>query len=579
MAMINISARNPNNNSNNNHNNNPNNSYNSNNIDNLPIAIAQCDFMVGDVRGNKAKIEQVYNAQVKNGAAIIVFPECAITGYPAEDLLLLPYFQQTAMQAIEDLATITSKHQCPMIVGGVWREDDQLYNVAFWLEDGAIQRIFRKISLPNEGVFDERRVFAASISSEVMEWREHRISVIICEDMWHPRRMSYQVLNNTDLCIVINASPFEDGKLARRHQVAQTLSRIYPHPLVYVNMVGGQDEIVFDGGSFCLNQAGEVTHQLKCFSEDIRIIQLSKPEIVQPIERIPAIYAALKLGLQAYVRKNGFERVLLGLSGGIDSALVAVIAADALGAENVRCVMLPSPYNAEISMEDALALVKNLGVRHDVLPINLGMEAVEAMLGSYQTSELALENMQSRLRGLLLMTISNSSGELLLTTGNKSEIATGYCTLYGDMCGAFNVLKDVYKTTIYELANYVNAMKIDTMETNAMNIDTMEDVQNDCRNVIPQRIITRPPSAELRENQRDDDSLPPYDLLDKILHLAIEGRKGAVEIIELGFASETVHQVLHLLKISEYKRSQAAIGVKISSMSFGRDWRMPITRK
>ena len=526
-------------------------------IDNLPICLAQCDFMVGDIAGNKAKIERIYAQQAKAGAAIIVFPECAITGYPAEDLLLLPDFQTKAMQAIEDIAALTAKHESAMIIGGVWREDDQLYNTAFWLEDGAIQRIFRKTSLPNDGIFDERRIFAASVASEVMEWRGHRISVIICEDMWHPRRMSYQSLKNTDLCIVINASPFEDGKRARRHQVAQTLSHIYPHPIIYVNMVGGQDEIVFDGGSFCLNKDGGVTHQLASFQQDVRIIQLSNPCVSPAFERLPAIYEALKLGLRAYVHKNNFSKVLLGLSGGIDSALVAVIAADSLGAENVHCVMLPSPYNAEISMEDALEQVANLGVRHDVLPINIGMEAVNEMLTAQQLNGLAHENIQPRLRALLLMAMSNSSGELLLATGNKSELATGYCTLYGDMCGAFNVLKDIYKTDVYALANWLN-----------------ED-----RNVIPQRIITRPPSAELRENQRDDDSLPPYDMLDNILRQAIEGRKSAEEIIAAGFEADIVYQVLHLLQISEYKRRQACLGVKISSMAFGRDWRMPITRK
>jgi NAD+ synthetase len=529
-------------------------------IENLPIAIAQLDFLVGDIENNAAKIAKHYQTQAESGAAIVIFPECAITGYPAEDLLLLPHFQNTAMQAIQELATITCRFETALIVGGIWREDDQLFNVAFWLEDGAIQRIFRKISLPNDGVFDERRTFAPSVESEIMEWRGKRISVIICEDMWHPRRMSYQFLHNTDLCIVINASPFETGKLSRRHDVAKRLSDIYPHPLIYVNMVGGQDEIVFDGGSFCLDKSGNLTHQMPCFMEDVRIIHLANHEIISPPTALESIYQALKMGLQSYVHKNGFERVLLGLSGGIDSAIVATIAADALGAENVHCVMLPSPYNAAISMEDALQLVKNLEVRHTIIPIQAGMNAADEMLSHLShaiPSGLTHENIQSRLRGLLLMAISNSSGELLLTTGNKSEIAVGYCTLYGDMCGAFNILKDLYKTEIYKLAEFINLE----------------------REIIPTRIITRPPSAELRENQRDDDSLPPYETLDAILKLLIEGRKSQQDIIAQGFEAATVARVIDLLKKSEYKRSQAAIGLKLSSLAFGRDWRMPLTNK
>jgi NAD+ synthase (glutamine-hydrolysing) len=529
-------------------------------IENLPIAIAQLDFLVGDIEGNAEKITKHYQMQADNGAAIIVFPECAITGYPAEDLLLLPHFQDAAMQAIQELANITCKYECALVVGGIWCEDEQLFNVAFWLEDGAIQRIFRKISLPNDGVFDERRTFAASVESEIMEWRGLRISVIICEDMWHPRRMSYQFLNNTDLCIVINASPFEQGKLERRYEVAKRLSAVYPHPLIYVNMVGGQDEIVFDGGSFCLDKNGNLTHQLTCFAEDVRIIHLNDHNIIQLPEPLEAIYEALQMGLKSYIHKNGFERVLLGLSGGIDSALVAVIAADALGAENVHCVMLPSPYNAAISMEDAMKLVHNLGVRHSILPINLGMSATDEMLSPLShaiTSSLTHENVQSRLRGLLLMAISNSSGELLLTTGNKSELAVGYCTLYGDMCGAFNILKDLYKTQVFELANFINRES----------------------EIIPNRIITRPPSAELRPDQRDDDSLPPYEILDAILQMLIEGRKSKQDIIEAGYDEITVNQVIKFLKLSEYKRSQAPIGLKVSSLAFGRDWRMPITNK
>jgi NAD+ synthetase len=530
-------------------------------LSHLPIALAQCDMIVGDIAGNSAKIADIYSTQARAGAALVVFPECAITGYPAEDILLYPHFQEAAMHAVEALAAITRTHNAAMIVGGVWREDDQLYNAAFWLEDGAIQQIFRKISLPNEGVFDERRHFAASVASDVMEWRGLRISVIICEDMWHPRRMSYHSLKDIDVCIIINASPFEEGKLQRRHQVAQTLSRIYPHPLIYVNMVGGQDEIVFDGGSFCLDANGNITHQLPCFVEDVRIIQLGTPDITPAPDRLESLYAALCMGLRAYIHKNGFTRVLLGLSGGVDSALVAAIAADALGAEHVHCVMLPSRYNAAISMEDALIVVERLGVRHSILPIEAGREVVSQMLSPLEgvPSALAAENIQSRLRGMLLMAISNSSGEILLTTGNKSEVAVGYCTLYGDMCGAFNVLKDIYKTDVYALAVWRNT-------------------QGE-QDIIPPRILQRAPSAELREGQQDSDSLPPYDVLDAILHHLIEGRASVQEVVDAGFDEAIVQHVAHLLRSSEYKRRQAPVGVKVSSLAFGRDWRMPLTSK
>jgi NAD+ synthetase len=328
-----------------------------------------------------------------------------------------------------------------------------------------------------------------------------------------------------------------------------------------VNMVGGQDEIVFDGGSFCLNAQGELTHQLPCFVEDVRLLQLGIPDVTPEPSRLESLYAASCMGLRAYIHKNGFQRVLIGLSGGIDSALVAVMAVDALGAENVHCVMLPSPYNAAISMEDALLLVERLSVRHSIIPIEAGMTAIESMLASMQDvpSSLARENIQSRLRGMLLMAISNSTGEIVLTTGNKSEMAVGYCTLYGDMCGAFNPLKDIYKTDVYSLAIWRNL--------------------HEEGEIIPTRILSRAPSAELRENQQDSDSLPPYEILDPILQQLIEARASVQDVVDAGFDEATVLKIFQLLKGAEYKRRQAPIGVKLSPLAFGRDWRMPLTSK
>jgi NAD+ synthase len=529
------------------------------------IALIQCNPIVGDIAGNISRIKAAYDASVMKGATLVVFPECAVIGYSAEDLLLRPDFQTAAMDAVRELAHYTQDHPAAMLIGSLWVQNETMTNAAILLEHGAVQHIIHKHELPNEGVFDEERFFAAGGLPEIVEWRGHRLGVMVCADMWHGRVARHLAVQGAELFIVINASPFELGKDAKRKALAHGITTTYHTPLIYLNLVGGQDEVVFDGGSFCMNAAGEVVQQLPCF-EEVNVCYA--PQNTQNISTLPSdhalTYAAMMMGLRDYVLKNGFSDVIIGLSGGIDSAITAIVAVDALGAEHVRTVMLPSPYTTKISLHDAQELASALGVCYDIIPIESGMQAVDGMLAAYPLTPLAKENIQSRLRGVLLMALSNSTGALLLTTGNKSEMATGYATLYGDMCGAFSVLKDVYKTDVFALARWRNTHH-------------PRGARGGKGAMIPERIITRPPSAELRENQRDDDSLPPYDVLDGILHLLIDQRASCDDIIAEGYAAETVQKVVRLVKLSEYKRRQAPIGVKLSSMAFGRDWRMPLT--
>lgn len=404
--------------------------------------------------------------------------------------------------------------------------------------------------------------------------------MLICEDMWGEEASAHLAAQHPGLIVCINASPFEQGKQARREALAFGVAQKAGCPLVYLNQVGGQDELVFDGGSFMVDAQGEVVERLPFFeSSEFGIQSSEKKKTVPELGTLNSelLYKAMQTGLRDYVNKNGFPGVVIGLSGGIDSALTAVVCADALGAERVHCVMLPSPYTSQMSLDDAAELAENLGVRYDILPISPGMEAAEAMLEGMEgvgmrgrpeggaacqktidvPTSIAFENIQSRLRGMLLMAISNSTGSLLITTGNKSEMATGYATLYGDMCGAFSVLKDVYKTEVFALSRWRNEQKP----------------------TIPERTITRPPSAELREGQVDEDSLPPYDILDKILFHLVEERLAVDDIVAKGFDHQTVEKVARLLFISEYKRRQAPPGVKLSAMAFGRDRRFPLTNR
>ena len=531
-----------------------------------PITCVQFNPVVGDIAGNAARIRAFYDTAAEEGAALVVFPECALIGYGAEDLLLRPAFQRAAMQAAYDLALYTAHKETALLLGSLWEENGHVTNAALWMEGGAIREIRHKHELPNEGVFDEWRTFQSGPLPEVIEWCGYRIGVMICADLWHHRVAAHLGKQKPDFFLVLNASPYEHDKDAKRKGLARDVATTCHAPVMYLNLCGGQDELVFDGGSFWMGISGTLTQQFPYFKEYSASYDLAAPASVAPVpDRLHLTYLAMMMGLRDYVQKNGFSEILLGLSGGIDSALSAAVAVDALGAKQVRAVMLPSPYTSDISLEDASALAERLGIRYETAPIEKAMEVIGATLAPLQSlSALAEENIQSRLRGLLLMAISNASGALLLTTGNKSELATGYATLYGDMCGAYSVLKDVYKTDVFALARWRNTQRPD---------GTLLEAEN----IIPERIITRPPSAELRADQTDQDSLPPYEILDGILRLLIEERADAATVIAAGYDTDTVAQVIRLLKRSEYKRSQAPIGVKLTTMGFGRDWRLPLT--
>jgi NAD+ synthase len=531
----------------------------------LRIAIAQANFIVGDISGNAKKIAIQHKKAAEENADLIVFSEMAITAYPAEDLVLRKRFQEEAMRTVEQLANLT-KNKTAILVGGLWGEEGIVYNTAFLLGDGRLMHRQYKHNLPNYGVFDEKRVFAEGKVPAPVEWRGVKLGILICEDMWSREAATRQKIEGAELLISINASPYEFKKQEIRTGVAIARVKETGLPLIYVNQVGGQDELVFDGNSFAMSAKEEIKASLKGFEEDFAVVTWDKNSGSFTGGNIASreksdeetIYKALMLGLRDYVQKNRFAGVLLGLSGGIDSALVAAVAADALGAEHVNAIMMPSPYTSQESLEDAEQCARALGIHLDTIPIFPAMEAFDEMLAvkfagkAHDTTE---ENIQSRLRGNILMAVSNKFGHLLLTTGNKSEMSVGYATLYGDMCGGYNILKDVYKTMVYKLARWRNAQG----------------------KVIPERILTKAPSAELKPNQTDQDSLPPYDLLDAILVRLIEQQMPVVEIAAEGYDRNVVERVAKMLFAAEYKRRQAPPGVKITAMSFGRDRRYPLT--
>lgn len=536
----------------------------------MKFALAQLNPTVGDIAGNAALILDYYVQAAEQDADLVICPELALIGYPPEDLVLMPGFRAEAMAALQALAAKTAGGP-GLILGGVWEADGKIYNAAFLLGEGRIQHIQPKTMLPNYGIFDEKRIFIAGAGPKIVHWRGVNLGILVCEDIWQDGLAKTLKEQGAEQLIVINASPFEAGKMAQRHAVAKQSVRASGLPLIYVNMVGGQDDIVFDGGSFVMNAQGDVVCQMPGFEEDVVIPALSGdlkqisslPEIPAQEAGMTELWNAMFLGLADYVRKNGFPGVMLGLSGGIDSALSAAVAVDALGADKVKGVLLPSPYTSKESTEDAQALAQLLGMETMTVPITPGMEIFDEVLspvfkqsGWMQNVTLG-GNVQARLRGMILMGISNRYGWMLLSTGNKSEIAVGYSTLYGDSCGGYNVLKDLYKTQIYELAHW----------------------RNHRGRVIPENSIARAPTAELAPGQKDEDQLPPYDLLDKILALHLEGRLSAKEIIAQGFEQTIVENILRLVRQSEYKRRQSCPGVKLSSMLFGRDRRYPLTNK
>ncbi|MFY7782091.1 MAG: NAD+ synthase [Tagaea sp.] len=541
----------------------------------LAIALAQTDPKVGDVAGNLARIRAARAEAAALGADLVVFSELVVAGYPPEDLVLKPAFQDACRKAVEALAGDTADGGPGMIVGAPWVENAKLHNSALLLDAGKIAAIRHKHELPNYGVFDEKRVFASGPLPGPVVFRGVRLGLMICEDMWFPDSAECLVESGAELLVVPNGSPFETDKLDERIALAGRRVAETGLPLIYVNQVGGQDELVFDGASFVLNADRDRAAQCSAFAEHVALTRWEKGEkgwacVEGPRAPTPdssgAIYAALVLGLRDYVAKNRFPGTILGLSGGIDSALTAAIAPDALGPDKVRAVMMPSRYTSRESLEDAAACAKLLGIAYETISIEPAVDAFGAMLAGAFTgtnSGIAEENIQSRARGLTLMALSNKFGHMVVSTGNKSEMSAGYATLYGDMCGGFAVLKDVYKTTVFELSRWRNANR-------------PEGALGPRGPVMPERVIVKPPTAELREGQTDEASLGPYARLDAILRALVEGEKTVAEIVAAGYAEDEVRRVWRMLDLAEYKRRQAPRGFKITRRAFGRERRYPI---
>jgi NAD+ synthase len=545
---------------------------------NLKIALAQLNPVVGDLAGNAAKLRAAHVEAAKLGADLVVLPELFITGYPPEDLVLKPAFQRAAHAAVEALA-IELKAGPAVLVGTIWKLGEELHNAAVLIHDGAVQAVRAKVDLPNYGVFDEKRVFAPGPIPGPVNFKGVRIGVPICEDIWKDDVTECLAECGAEILISLNGSPFDWPKPDRRMNVAIARVTETGLPLLYLNQVGGQDELVFDGASFVLNADRSLAAQLPAWREAITLTEWTRDAngtwvcAKQPLSKIEeddaSAYSACVLGLRDYVDKNGFPGVVLGLSGGIDSALVAAMAVDALGPKRVHTVMLPYRYTSSDSLDDARDCAKALGVKHDSIAIAAPVEGFEAALKELfkgSAPGVTEENLQSRARGTLLMAISNKFGAMVLTTGNKSEMSVGYATLYGDMNGGFNPIKDLYKMEVYRLSRWRNAHR-------------PEGALGPKGRVIPERILTKAPTAELRPGQTDQDSLPPYEALDDILRGLVEQDLPITEIVASGHDLATVKKVERLLYLAEYKRRQAAPGVKISAKNFGRDRRYPIVNK
>ena len=546
--------------------------------DRLAIAVAQLNPTVGDVAGNADKARRARAQAAADGADLVAYPEMFIAGYPPEDLVLRPAFQAACRSAVESLARETRDGGPALLMGTPWLEDNKLYNAYCLLEGGKVVAVRLKVDLPNYGVFDEKRVFSPGPMPGPINFRGVRTAIPICEDIWKEEVVETLAETGSELMIVPNGSPYWRGKDEVRLNTAVARVTESGLPLIYVNQVGGQDELVFDGASFGLHADRSLAFDLPAFREMVVTTRWARSKggwrceggpMFPPEPSDQADYTTCVLGLRDYVGKNQFPGVVLGLSGGVDSALCAAMAVDALGRERVRCVMLPYKFTSQHSLDDAAAAANLLGVQYDILPIASAVEGLEralAPLFAGRPRDVTEENLQARARGTILMAVSNKFGLMVVTTGNKSEMSVGYATLYGDMNGGFNPIKDLYKTEVYRLCRLRNGWKPEL----ALGPDGP---------VIPDSILMRSPTAELRENQTDQDSLPPYDVLDDILERLVERDEPIASIVAAGFDRDTVVKVDRMLNLAEYKRRQAAPGVKVTLKSFGRDRRYPITNR
>ncbi|MFZ9407912.1 MAG: NAD+ synthase [Burkholderiaceae bacterium] len=530
------------------------------------VASAQLNQTIGDFAGNVQRIVQAAERAVAAGASVLITPEMSITGYPPEDLLLRDAFNERSLSALREIQEASRAWPgLHVVVGHPLAQEGKRFNAASVVVEGRVLGQYCKHELPNYGVFDERRYFDAGSEPLVFEAGGVRFGVVICEDFWFDRAPRAAAMAGAQVLLAPNASPFHMDKQSLRQDVIRDHVCAQGMSIVLASLVGGQDELVFDGASFALDASGHVRAQAPAFVEDLMIVEVEADgEVRGTVNPLPSseaqVYQALVLGTRDYLGKNGFPGAIIGLSGGVDSALVLAIAADALGADKVRAVMMPSRYTADISWIDARDMAERLGVRYDEIPIVPVFDAFLATLSTEfagRAADTTEENLQARIRGTLLMALSNKFGSIVLTTGNKSETAVGYSTLYGDLAGGFAVIKDIAKTLVYRLCHYRNSLSP----------------------VIPERILTRAPSAELRPDQKDQDSLPPYDQLDGIVQLYMEENRGVEEIVAKGYPRDAVDKVVRLMRISEYKRRQSPPGIRITHRAFGRDWRYPITSR
>jgi len=543
----------------------------------LTLALAQLNPVVGDISGNAAKLMASWRDAQRRGADMVMTPEAFLTGYCPDDFILKPRIHKIIRECVDAIARDTASGPA-ILLGTPWLEDGHIYNAALLLEGGSIIGKTFKHDLPNYGPFDDKRLFQAGPVPKPLNWRGHKLGVMICEDMWASKVSDELKRQGAEILLVLNGSPYQAGKQARRHELVRERIRETNLSLVYLNQIGGQDELVYEGSSFVMAANGEIKAQARSWNEDMLFVTFTayegrlSPEPLPCVE-IPegeeSLYRAIVTGLRDYVTKNGFSRVLLGLSGGIDSALVAALAVDALGADNVTSIMMPSPYTSKGSLEDARQVAKLLGCRYDEILLKPAMDVFDELLSDQFMGcpvDVTEENIQARCRGVLLMAVSNKNGAMVLATGNKSELAVGYCTLYGDMCGGYAPLKDLYKTEVYKLARWRNQNK----PLLALGPDGV---------VFPDHILIKAPSAELRPHQKDQDTLPPYTILDDILRCLIEQDLGVAETAMMGHDPQVIRQVYMMLEKSEYKRRQAPPGPKVSRRHLTKDRRYPMTNR